>query len=206
MRVSLIKNMFDGNYKQVRYELLTITDVDKLTRRNGWTFGKKDWQIYFNVNHVYPIKMLCQGSDRIEGIIVYEERSDISGLFILWLESAPHNRKYTGNKQTEFDYIGENLIAYVCKRSEDLHYNFLALQSKGNPYLDQFYIRLGFEKYPFNRYMGLSDSGVKRLIYTITRKGVDIYGKSFIANFNQKLFAKSSRSLYRWGISKPSFA
>ncbi|MGV7118905.1 hypothetical protein [Paenibacillus kyungheensis] len=160
----MIKHTITLKLKSVRFEPLTLEDIKFFTKETGWTFEEEDWKKYFGISNVYPVKIMLTDSDRIEGVIVYEEKYDINGLFILWMESASHNRSYKGSGKREFDYISENLLAYVCKKSKHLNYNFVALQSKGNPVLDNFYLKLGFKRFPFNRYMGIEDASLKKLI------------------------------------------
>ncbi len=161
---TLIKHAITQKLKSVRYEPLTLEDIKSFTKETGWTFEEKEWQDYVGVSNVYPVKIMLMDNDRIEGVIVYKENYDIDGLFILWMESASHNRSYKGSGKREFDYISENLLAYVCKKSELLKYDFVALKSKGNLKLDNFYLNLGFERFPFDRYMGIADASLKKLI------------------------------------------
>jgi len=149
----------------VEFTPLTQKDLSTLTKRNGWTFGKRQWEAYLGQSGVFPVKMTRAHHNEIEGIVVYRDQPDIEGLFILWIEGAPKNRNFKGNGELSFDHIAENLFAYVCMCSAQKGYNyFIALQSKGNPVLNAFYKQLGFVEFPFDRYMGMYTVAAKSLV------------------------------------------
>lgn len=122
---------------------------------NDWdpTF---DWSIYINHSEIEVYKMTISGYDEIQGAIALENRED--HVFVHLIESAPHNRF-----SKVFDYVGEHLIAFACKRSIELgHDGYIAFQAKTRlvPYyeknMDAQHIKSG--------YMIITDSVARKLI------------------------------------------
>ncbi|MBD3921550.1 hypothetical protein H8B09_22470 [Paenibacillus sp. PR3] len=72
-------------------------------------------------------KMVIRGDDEIQGCIALEIKED--HIFVHLIESAPHNFK-----GKMFDLIGEHLLGFACKISEELGYEgAVAFQSKTGP-------------------------------------------------------------------------
>ncbi|MDO3409889.1 hypothetical protein QWJ34_08955 [Saccharibacillus sp. CPCC 101409] len=153
----MILNKQTGEFCPVEFAPLTKEDLPLLTvRRGGWIFGARRWAAYLDKPDVFPVKMTLRNSDRIEGIVVYRNQPDMEGLFVLWIESAAHNRRFDESGDPDFDHVVESLLAYTCSRSYEWGYDyFIALQCMGHPILHAFYRKLGLMELPFNRYMGV---------------------------------------------------
>ena len=116
-----------------------------------------DWSVYFGKPRIEAYKMVVTGNDEIQGAIALERRHD--HVYIHLIESAPHNRRI----DKVFDYIGEHLIAFGCKRSMDLGQDgFVAFQAKTK--LISYYERNMQAQHIRNGYMIISDTVAKRLI------------------------------------------
>ncbi|QHW35701.1 hypothetical protein GZH47_32940 (plasmid) [Paenibacillus rhizovicinus] len=113
----------------VEFQPLTSRDVQRMVKDGGPNSWEPafDWSLYFRYNRTEVYKMVIKGNDYIQGCIAFEIKED--HVYVHLIESAPHNFK-----GKEFEMIGEHMLAFACKRSEQLGFEgAVALQSKTGP-------------------------------------------------------------------------
>lgn len=114
---------------------LTLQPYDVKEQMQDWDEAF-DWTDYFGKPNVEVYKMIATGNDEIQGAIALERKED--HVFILLIESAPHNRF-----GKTFKYVGLHLIAFACKRSIEIgHEGAVALESKTKPKLLSYYTQV----------------------------------------------------------------
>jgi hypothetical protein len=136
---------------------LSLQPYDVEQQMHNWDKAF-DWTVYFGQPGVEVYKMVVAGNDEIQGAIALERKVD--HVYIHLIESAPHNR--FGNT---FDFVGEHLVSFACKRSMDLGHNgFAAFRSKTRPSLLAYYIRDMHAQHIGGGNMIISESVAEELI------------------------------------------
>ena len=104
-----IQNTISGNSFQTEILRLTLKDLKKITRKNGWNFNWKA-ELADNAKEVYKLTIL-NNSDIVQGLISLTIEAD--HVLMNLLESAPFN---IGENKL-YEGVAGNLVAYACKVS-----------------------------------------------------------------------------------------
>lgn len=104
-----IENVQSGDSFPTDISLLTIEELKKITKKNGWRFN---WvsEIKVPERDIYKLT-IANNPNIIQGIISLEVKADHVYMHII--ESAPFN---IGRQKTYFGVPG-NLVAFACKLS-----------------------------------------------------------------------------------------
>lgn len=106
--MTFIRNVHSGECFLTKISLLTHTEFNNITAKNGWRF---DWTVEFEhpLRKVY--KLTIAGNSIVQGIISLEVKSD--HVYIHLVESAPSNV----GRHKVYAEVPLNLLAYACKIS-----------------------------------------------------------------------------------------
>ncbi len=104
-----IENVQSGDSFPTDISLLTIEELKKITKKNGWRFN---WVSKIKVpeRDIYKLT-IANNPNIIQGIISLEVKAD--HVYLHLIESAPFN---IGRQKTYFGVPG-NLVAFACKLS-----------------------------------------------------------------------------------------
>jgi len=104
-----IQNTISGDSFQTEILRLTIKDLKKVTKKNGWNFNWKS-ELADNAKEVYKLTIV-NNSDIVQGLISLTIEAD--HILMNLLESAPFN---IGENKL-YEGVAGNLVAYACKVS-----------------------------------------------------------------------------------------
>jgi len=104
-----IRNVISGDSFSTDISRITMTDLKKITKKEGWQF---DWKLELKhpERDVYKLTIVNNQSI-IQGLISLEVRSD--HVYMHLVESAPFNK----GKTKLYSGIPGNLVAFACKLS-----------------------------------------------------------------------------------------
>ncbi len=104
-----IENVNSGDSFPTEISLLSLDELKKITKRNGWKFN---WKNEFKnpKSEIYKLT-ISNNPNIIQGLVSFEIKQD--HVFLNLIESAPFN---IGINKTYLGVPG-NLIAFVCKVS-----------------------------------------------------------------------------------------
>lgn len=113
-----------GEEYQTRIEPLKKSDLNRLTKEQGWV--NFDWNKEFSLPKRLVYKLMVAGSDDIQGLVSFEVAQGYVDVFLV--ESAPWN---IGAVSQVFVGVGAHLFAFACKISFDLGFEgIIAFTSK----------------------------------------------------------------------------
>ena len=104
-----IQNTISGDSFQTDVLRLTIKDLKKITKKNGWNFNWKS-ELADNAKEIYKLTII-NNSDIVQGLISLTIEAD--HILMNLLESAPFN---IGENKL-YEGVAGNLVAYACKVS-----------------------------------------------------------------------------------------
>ena len=104
-----IQNTISGDSFQTEILRLTIKDLKKITKKNGWNFNWKS-ELADNAKEVYKLTIV-NNSNIVQGLISLTIEAD--HILMNLLESAPFN---IGENKL-YEGVAGNLVAYACKVS-----------------------------------------------------------------------------------------
>ena len=104
-----IQNTISGDSFQTEILRLTIKDLKKVTKKNGWNFNWKS-ELADNAKEIYKLTIV-NNSNIIQGLISLTIETD--HILMNLLESAPFN---IGESKL-YEGVAGNLVAYACKVS-----------------------------------------------------------------------------------------
>jgi len=104
-----IQNTISGDSFQTEILRLTIKDLKKIAKKNGWNFNWKS-ELADNAKEIYKITII-NNSDIVQGLISLTIEAD--HILMNLLESAPFN---VGENKL-YEGVAGNLVAYACKVS-----------------------------------------------------------------------------------------
>ncbi len=104
-----IENINSGDSFPTEIALLSIEELKKITKKNGWNFN---WKSEYKKPKSEIYKLTINNNPNIiQGLVSFEIKSD--HVFMNLIESAPFN---IGKNKTYLGVPG-NLVAFVCKVS-----------------------------------------------------------------------------------------
>ena len=104
-----IENVVTGDSFSTDISLITVLDLKKITKKNGWLF---DWKYEFKdpVREIYKLTIV-NNQTIIQGLISLEIKAD--HVYMHLVESAPFNR----GEAKIYAGVPGNLVAFACKLS-----------------------------------------------------------------------------------------
>jgi len=102
-----IENIVTGDSFATEISIISITDLKKVTKKNGWQF---DWKLEFKQpqKDVYKLT-IANNQSVIQGLISIEIKLD--HVYMHLVESAPYNK----GKDKVYAGVPGNLVAFACK-------------------------------------------------------------------------------------------
>jgi len=102
-----IENIITGDSFTTEISIVSITDLKKVTKKNGWQF---DWNLEFKQpqRDVYKLT-IANNQSIIQGLTSLEVKSD--HVYMHLVESAPFNK----GKRKVYAGVPGNLVAFACK-------------------------------------------------------------------------------------------
>ena len=104
---SSIENIVTGDSFATEISIISLIDLKKITKKNGWQF---DWKLEFiqPQKDVYKLT-IANNQSIIQGLISLEVKSD--HVYMHLVESAPFNK----GKSKVYAGVPGNLVAFACK-------------------------------------------------------------------------------------------
>lgn len=104
-----IENVISGDSFATEVSILTLNDLKKITKKEGWDFNWKEE--YKNpIKELYKLSIISS-PHVIQGLISLEVKSD--HVYMHLIESAPFNK----GKNKIYSGVAGNLVAFACKLS-----------------------------------------------------------------------------------------
>ena len=110
-----IENVNSGDSFPTEIALLSLEELKKITKKNGWSFNWKSEYIKPK-SEIYKLT-ISNNPNIIQGLVSFEIKTD--HVFMNLIESAPFN---IGKNKTYLGVPG-NLVAFVCKVSFQRGFN-----------------------------------------------------------------------------------
>lgn len=102
-----IENIVTGDSFATDISIISIADLKKVTKKNGWQF---DWKLEFIQPNKDIFKLtIVNNQSIIQGLISLEVKSD--HVYMHLVESAPFNK----GKAKVYAGVPGNLVAFACK-------------------------------------------------------------------------------------------
>lgn len=125
-----------GEKYQTRIQPLTETDLNQLTKEQGWV--NFNWNKEFSLPKRLVYKLTVAGSDDIQGLVSLEVAQGYVDVFLV--ESAPWN---VGSTSQVFVGVGAHLFAFACKVSFDLGFEGVIAFTSKTKLIDHYKEKLG---------------------------------------------------------------
>lgn len=104
-----IENVISGDTFATDISIVTLTDLNTITKKNKWQF---DWKFEFKQPEREVFKLtIVNNQNIIQGLISLEIKTD--HVYIHLLESSPFNK----GKSKIYAGVPGNLVAFACKLS-----------------------------------------------------------------------------------------
>lgn len=125
--INSVQNTISGDSFQTEVLRLTIKDLKKITKKNGWNFNWKA-ELADNAKEVYKLAIV-NNSDIVQGLVSLTIETD--HILMNLLESAPFNI----GQDKLYEGVAGNLVAYACKVSFQHGFDgYVAFTAKINHY------------------------------------------------------------------------
>jgi len=158
-----IENAASGKSYDTETKPLTLADLKKVLKKNGWRFN---WRSEFKYKGRLLYKLIVKDDAAIQGLISLEPVENYVEMHLI--ETAPHNygksKKYIG--------VAANLVAFACKMSFDAGFDgFVAFRAKTQ--LIQHYANTLGAELIFRDRMSISGKSARKLVNSYYKNYLD---------------------------------
>jgi hypothetical protein len=152
-----IENVVTGESFPTEILSLAKSDLEHLTKKNGWKFN---WKKEFQQPDRNVFKLTIAGEPSvIHGLVSYAVKAGYLEMYLI--ESAPFNF----GKNKKYNGVPGNLVAYVCKRSFELGFDgVVAFTSK--TVLIEHYVKTLGAKWEGGQRMAIWEVQAQKLVDT----------------------------------------
>jgi hypothetical protein len=104
-----------GKIVKTRIGLMPEEHLKNYTQKNGWYVN---WAALAKQKGVKVYGMVCEGSNKLQGLMAIEHHTDKQATYINWIVTAPHNNKQLSGGTQEFKGVGNLFIAKAAQESK----------------------------------------------------------------------------------------